>query len=81
MSLKSSEVRQDLLQEYRPDNWHAFEVAVDSYLTRQLAGMHIEGVRADITNSASPGPLILKFEVTSQVQVTAAEVKAVLRRV
>jgi hypothetical protein len=78
--LKSTEVKESLLQAYRPDNWSAFETAVENYLKQQMAGVHISSVTADIAQSAHPGPLLLKFTVNSQLNVDTATLKQELRR-
>jgi hypothetical protein len=78
--LKSSEVKQSILQQYHPDNWDAFEQAVENTLKQQFAGAHVQSVRTDIAASAHPGPLLLKFTVISQTQITAQQLKDALRR-
>lgn len=80
VTLRSSDVKQSLLQEYRPDNWDQFEGAVLAYLKQELAGMGIETLTMDIANSAHPGPLLLKFNIDAQGPLTADQLKQVLRR-
>jgi hypothetical protein len=80
VTLRSSDVKQSLLQEYKPDNWDQFEDAVLAYLRQELAGIGIETLTMDIANSAHPGPLSLKFNVDAQNTITADMLKQVLRR-
>jgi hypothetical protein len=78
--IKSSDVRQDLLQAYHPDNWSAFENAVEQHLRQVLAAMGITSVQVDIALSNHPGPLLLRFTVDSTLAITADQLKAVLKR-
>ena len=80
VSLKSTEIKQTLLQEYKPDNWEAFESAVLTYLRQELKFADIETLTMDIANSAHPGPLVIKFNINSEQPITAAILKQALRR-
>lgn len=80
VALRSSEIRMDLLQQYRPDNWTTFVNAILNFLKRELAAIKITALKVNILPTGYPGPLILSFDVESQLQLTAEQLKQTLRR-